>query len=102
MALGLDQRPSWEDEANNWSGWQFFWVDERWVPWEDAESNHGKASKGIFSRLGIPDGQIYPLDYAMSPVENVQACEAAMRRVFQTRADQLPRFDLILLGIGED
>lgn len=102
MALGVDRRPKREEKDSDWSSWHFFWVDERWVPWEDAESNHGKARKGIFSRLGIPGSQIYPLDYAMSPAENVQACEAAMRTVFQTRADQLPRFDLILLGVGED
>jgi 6-phosphogluconolactonase len=72
------------------------------VPWEDSESNHGKARKGIFGRLGISGSQIYPLDYTMSPDENARACEAAMRRVFQTTADQLPRFDLMLLGIGED
>jgi 6-phosphogluconolactonase len=102
MALGLDQRPLREDQDGDWSAWHFFWVDERWVPWEDAESNHGKARKGIFSRLGIPGSQIYPLDYAISPAENVRAWEVAMRTVFKTRADQLPRFDLILLGIGED
>jgi 6-phosphogluconolactonase len=100
MATGLDLGSMGADTC--WSGWHLFWVDERWVPWEDPESNFGKAQKRILHRLPIPGQQIYPLDASMSPAESAQACESAMRAVFQEGKDTFPRFDLILLGIGED
>jgi 6-phosphogluconolactonase len=42
------------------------------------------------------------MDDTLGPADAAQAYEAIMANVFKPRAGRLPRFDLILLGIGED
>jgi 6-phosphogluconolactonase len=86
----------------NWSGWHVFWVDERWVPWRSPESNFGLARRQFFSRVSIPGDQIHAADVSLSPSETAQTYESTLAEVFQPGADRLPRFDLMLLGVGED
>jgi len=87
----------------NWSSWHVFWADERWVPWSSPESNYGVAAQRFFCRVSIPDEQIHVADDSRSPSETAQAYESAIARVFKLESGRgTPRFDLILLGIGED
>jgi 6-phosphogluconolactonase len=86
----------------NWSSWHVFWTDERWVPWNSPESNYGVAVQRFFSRVSIPDEQIHAADDSLSPSETAKAYESVLAKVFQPGAGQAPRFDLILLGVGED
>ena len=86
----------------NWSTWHVFWADERWVPRNSPESNYGLAERRFFSCVSIPDEQIHAIDDSLSPFETAQAYESTLEKVFQPRAGQVPRFDLILLGVGED
>ncbi len=84
----------------NWSSWHVFWADERWVPWSSPESNYGVAAERFFSRVSVPDEQIHAADDSRSPSETAKAYESALTKVFQL--GRVPRFDLILLGVGED
>jgi len=86
----------------NWSGWHVFWVDERWVPWRSPESNYGIARRQLFDHVSIPGEQIHAADISLSPSETAQAYESILAAVFQPVAGRLPRFDLMLLGVGED
>ena len=86
----------------NWSSWHVFWADERWVPWNSPESNYGIAARQFFSRVSIPDEQIYAADDSLSPSETAKAYELLLAKKFQPGAGQVPRFDLMLLGLGED
>jgi 6-phosphogluconolactonase len=86
----------------DWSGWHIFWVDERYVPPTSPESNYGLAYQQLFRHVNIPFNQIHPLDSKLGASEAAEAYEATLNKVFQPRAGRIPRFDLILLGIGED
>ena len=86
----------------DWLGWHVFWVDERWVPWSSPESNFGLARRRFFSRVGIPGEQIHAADVSLSPSETAQTYESTLAAIFQPGAGRLPRFDLMLLGVGED
>ena len=86
----------------NWSTWHVFWADERWVPWSSLESNYGLAERQFFSRVSIPDEQIHAADDSLSPSETAQVYESTLAKVFQPGAGRVPRFDLMLLGAGED
>ena len=86
----------------NWSGWHVFWVDERWVPWSSPESNYGYAQRQFFNRVSIPDEQIHAADVSLNPSETAQTYESTLATVFQPGAGRVPRFDLVLLGVGED
>jgi 6-phosphogluconolactonase len=85
-----------------WSSWHVFWADERCVPLTDPDSNYRLAREYLFEQVDIPPGQIYPLDDAPGPAAAATAYQARLAEVFQPPAGQRPRFDLILLGMGED
>jgi 6-phosphogluconolactonase len=86
----------------DWSTWYVYWADERWVPLSSPDSNYGAAKSLLFKNLPIPRERIYSLDNSRSPDETARAYEFALKKIFQTESNQIPRFDLILLGVGED
>jgi 6-phosphogluconolactonase len=89
-------------DSVDWSMWHVFWADERWVPRSSPESNYGVAARLLFKRVSIPEEQIHAADDSLSPSETAQAYESDLAKIFQPGAGKVPRFDLILLGIGED
>jgi 6-phosphogluconolactonase len=86
----------------DWSGWHVFWADERCVPPTSPESNYGAANQQLFRQVTIPPNQIYALDGALGASKAAADYESTLNRVFQPKPGRLPKFDLILLGIGED
>lgn len=100
LAPALGSHPLRDSVA--WSTWHVFWADERWVPRSSLESNYGVAKQRLFKRVGIPQEQIHAADDSLSPSKTAQAYESDLAKVFHPGAGRVPRFDLILLGIGED
>jgi len=86
----------------DWSAWHVFWADERCVPLTHPDSNYGLADEYLFEHVDIPTEQIYPLNSTIPCSQAAKDYQDALRRVFQPDSNQLPRFDLILLGMGED
>jgi 6-phosphogluconolactonase len=87
----------------NWEQTFFFWGDERHVPPEDEESNYRMAQEAMLSKVPVPPGNVFRI-----PTENPDADGAALsyeqtlRKFFSLEPGQIPRFDLILLGMGPD
>lgn len=66
----------------DWGAWHVWWSDERLVPPGHPDSNEHMAREALLGRVAIPEAQVHPL-------RSVDV--------------ELPeRFDLVLLGIGED
>lgn len=84
-----------------WPAWHVFFADERCVPLTDSESNYRLAAETLFNHVDIPPTQIYPINEALSPAQAAADYQANLHRVF-SNATPFPRFDLILLGMGED
>jgi 6-phosphogluconolactonase len=86
-----------------WDRMNFFWSDERHVPPEDQESNYRMAEEAMLSKVPVAAGNVFRV-----PTENPDAAAAAeayeqtLRKFFAVEAEQVPRFDLILLGMGPD
>ncbi|HEX8598393.1 MAG TPA: 6-phosphogluconolactonase [Chloroflexia bacterium] len=86
-----------------WDGVEFYFGDERWVPHTDKDSNYRLANDYLFESLGIDEGRVFPM-----PTEDVEPEEAAeqyeneIRRAFSLASREMPRFDLIFLGMGDD
>lgn len=86
-----------------WARMFFFWGDERHVPPTDADSNYRMADEALLSKVPIPAANIFRV-----PAENPDAAAAAesyeqtIRKFFTLEAGEVPRFDLILLGLGPD
>lgn len=86
-----------------WDRMFFFWGDERHVPPTDPESNYRMANEAMLARVPVPPGNVFRV-----PAEDSDAAAAAeayeqtLRRFFQLERGSVPRFDLILLGMGPD
>lgn len=86
-----------------WSHVQFYWGDERFVASDDPESNFRMASETLLNFLPIHESQIHRVRTEMGdPAQVAELYEQEIRSDFQLAAGQLPRFDLIFLGIGPD
>jgi len=90
-------------KALPWQNIQLFWVDERYVPPDSKYSNFKLAADSFLPRVPIPPDNIHRI-----PTEHTDFNAAArnyeqtIRDVFQLRQNQLPQFDLMLLGMGPD
>ena len=86
----------------SWSAWHVFWADERCVPLDHADSNYRLTRQYLLDYVAIPPDQIYPIDDSLTPNQAATAYQSLLKRVFQPGPADMPRFDLILLGMGED
>jgi len=82
-----------------WDKVFFFWSDERCVPPDHQDSNYRMARELLLDPLEIPEEHIYRLDGELPPEQAAQAYQSLLEKLFPSRP---PRFDLILLGMGED
>lgn len=83
-----------------WAQVHVFWGDERYVPHDDARSNYGMGRRTLLDRVPLPPGNMYPMPTDSSdPEEAAREYEATLRRYF---TGDVPRFDLMVLGIGDD
>jgi len=80
--------------ATDWSAWQLYFGDERCVPKDDPARNDLMAREAWLDHVALTAAQIHAI-----PAE--LGADAAARRYGGTLAD-VPGFDLVLLGLGED
>jgi len=90
--------PPMRDQVD-WNRTTIFWSDERCVPLKDPRSNAGIAFKIFLNHVPVPSGQIYPIRCDTSAADAATAYEAILKTHF---LNQPVRFDLILLGLGEN
>jgi len=85
-----------------WAATHVFWGDERCVPPDHPDSNYRLAYRTLLAHVPIPAGNIHRLRGEIDPTVAASEYEDILRAAFDLRPGQLPRFDLILLGLGED
>ncbi len=83
----------------DWAKVFVFWGDDRCVPPDHTESNYRTARETLLSHVSIPDGNIHRVQGEYSPEQAARKYEDELRDFFGV---QPPRFDLILLGLGDD
>lgn len=89
-------------EVLPWDRTQVFWGDERCVPPDDPASNYGAAHALLLSRAPVPPANIHRMRGEDNPAQAAAAYEAEVRAAFGLKEGAVPRFDLILLGLGEE
>ncbi|MCO6509542.1 MAG: 6-phosphogluconolactonase [Aridibacter famidurans] len=81
----------------------FFFGDERDVSPESARSNFKLARDLLFKPLKIPATNIVRWPTEIIDAEEVAVkYEQAIRRFFKLEEGEFPRFDLVMLGLGDD
>jgi len=86
-----------------WDKILFFFGDERDVASDDPESNFRMANAALLSKAPIPQHNIFRVRTEMRDAEAAALdYEQTIQKVFGLQPGQLPRFDLIFLGMGPD
>ena len=86
-----------------WSKTHFFWGDERHVPPDDEDSNYRMTKEHLFSSIPILPENIYRVEAEKPNAKEVAAkYERELRQHFNLSENEIPRFDLVFLGMGDD
>jgi 6-phosphogluconolactonase len=87
------------NENLDWSKIYFFWGDERCVPAEDDGNSYGQAKRVLFDRISTTN--IQRIESELEPAQAAAAYAQALKS-FSEAPLAWPRFDLVLLGMGDD
>ncbi|MGF1481210.1 MAG: 6-phosphogluconolactonase [Cyanophyceae cyanobacterium] len=106
LAGGSTPKPLYEalaEQSLPWEKVQVFWGDERYVSAEHADSNQKMARQAWLNRVSIPSANVHPVPTgAASPEADAEQYERELRQTFKTSEGEVPAFDMILLGLGDD
>ncbi len=86
-----------------WHQIQIYWGDERYVAQTHPDSNYGMAKQAWLDLVPIPAGNIHPMPTDLAEAQ--LAADTYDRQIlanFGLEAGEIPAFDLILLGMGDD
>lgn len=86
-----------------WEKLHFFFGDERHAAPDNTESNFRMANEALFSKGMIKAEQITRIKGEYADTEKAALeYEQALRAYFKLQDGEYPRFDLVLLGMGEE
>ncbi len=91
-------KPAYRDKIP-WNKTFVFWGDERFVPPDDKQNNAHMAKTFLLDHVDIPAINIYPVPVDAEPAVAAEKYEASIKKFF---GEQTPRFDFMLLGLGEN
>lgn len=91
-----------EGQKLSWEKIQVFFGDERAVPPDHADSNYGMARDALLSHVPIPARNVHRMKGEVEAAAAAEQYEGVVRRHFGLGNDEVPRFDLIMLGMGDD
>ncbi|XP_052408055.1 6-phosphogluconolactonase [Carassius gibelio] len=82
------------------SRWLIGFCDERLVPFRDPESTYGLYKSQLFEKINIPEDRILAIDPSLPVQECADDYAGKLSKAFNT--EQIPVFDMLLLGMGPD
>jgi 6-phosphogluconolactonase len=85
-----------------WDRLELFWVDERCVPPDDQESNYRMTREAMLDHAPLRPEQIHRMEGELDPEAAAARYESGLRNAFRLEGAELPRFDLVQLGMGAD
>jgi 6-phosphogluconolactonase len=85
----------------DWPRAHVFWGDERCVPADDPESSYGLAKRLLLDHVPVSPANIHRINTDLSAAEAVDDYSAVLGR-YAFAPHAWPRFDLVLLGMGDD
>jgi 6-phosphogluconolactonase len=91
-------------DAIDWNRIDVWWGDERYLPSGDPERNETQARKALLDQVAVPPERVHPFpasDSGLTPEEAADRYADELRRAAKPGQD-LPQFDVLLLGVGPD
>lgn len=87
-----------------WQSVSWFWGDERFVPYDDPESNYRMVREAMLAKAPVPHENIHPVPVDGLPEDAAQRYERTLQEAYgaATLDPDRPLFDLTLLGLGAD
>jgi 6-phosphogluconolactonase len=86
-----------------WDHMHFFWSDERPVGPAHPDSNFRMANEAMLSRVDVPEANVHRIQGERSITQDAaNIYESELKNCFRLAIDEVPRLDLVLLGIGAD
>jgi 6-phosphogluconolactonase len=85
-----------------WEKVHIFFGDERHVPPDHPESNYRMVLETLLSKVAIPESNVHRVRAELDAHAAAVDYEKQIHDVFQLQPGELPFFDLILLGMGDD
>jgi 6-phosphogluconolactonase len=106
LAGGSTPKPLYERLATKslpWDNIHVFWGDERYVAPTHPDSNEKMAREAWLNKVDIPATNIHATPTgAGNPVLDAEKYNQELQSFFQVQPGEIPVFDLILLGMGDD
>jgi 6-phosphogluconolactonase len=106
LAGGSTPQPIYEAIAKETLPWEkihVFWGDERYVPPQHPDSNQKMAREAWLNQVNIPEANIHPMPTGSeNPQVDAELHEQEIAGFFGLKLGDIPHFDLILLGMGDD
>lgn len=90
--------------AVDWSAVHLWWGDERFLPTGHADRNETQAREALLDALPLDAAKVHPVpaaDLVASPEESAERYAAELA-AHAPQGASLPRFDVLLLGVGPD
>ena len=102
-ALFQDLSASPMRENIPWRNIHFFWGDERSVPQEHPDSNFFMAHHNLFKNVHVPEENIFRMPADIQPLDEAASLyEATLQKHLSHNSNDIPSFDLVMLGMGPD
>jgi len=107
LSGGSTPKIVFDELANNfqsdidWSGVHLYWGDERCVDPTDAQSNYKMTVDHLISKIDIPEENIHRIKGENEP-DYEAGRYAELLDVQLPKIKNVPQFDLVILGMGDD
>jgi 6-phosphogluconolactonase len=87
-----------------WNRLEFFWGDERFVPYDNPQSNYRMVKETLLSNAPITPARIHPVPIEATPAQSALRYEAELKGFYGSESfdPERPFFDVMLLGLGAD
>jgi 6-phosphogluconolactonase len=86
----------------DWHGVDLFWVDERCVPADDAQSNYRMTRESLLDTIRLSPTKIHRIETEFPPDTAAERYAADIVRTFGLQPGELPVFDVLQRGMGPD
>ena len=85
-----------------WHGLELYWVDERSVPPDHPDSNYRMTREALLDQVGLAPEQVHRIQGELEPEAAAAEYEYDIRQTFRLEGADLPSFDVLALGMGDD